>query len=89
MTNVIPINAPYVKYQASGNEYTFTVPMSKLMDEYIEHELDSANDRLYFKLLNPVTGNIVNVYLDNQQSHLARLYTNLQTDNKRIKLIVK
>ena len=89
MTNVIQINAPYVKYQTSGNDHTFTVSMSKLMDEYIEHELDPITDRLYFKLLNPNTGNVVNVYLDNQQSHLARLYTNFQTENKQIKLIVK
>jgi hypothetical protein len=97
MTNVIRINEPYVKYRASGNEHTFTVSMAKLMDEYIEHALDPASDRLYFQLHNPITGNVVHVYLDNQQSHTSRLYTNqiteiisdLYTENKQIKLIVQ
>ena len=88
MTNIIPINAPYVKYQSSGAEHTFTVSMSKLMDEFIEHELDPAVEKLFFKLRNPNTGNDVNVYLDSQQSHLSRLYLNNNDNNRIIKLVV-
>ena len=87
MTNVIKINEPYVKYQANGNEHIFTVSMSKLMDEFIEHELDPVTDKLYFTLVNPTTRNIIPVYLDRQESHLSRTYAHT-TPERIIKLIV-
>jgi hypothetical protein len=87
MTNVIKINEPYVKYQTNGNEHTFTVSMSKLMDEFIEHELDPVTEKLYFNLFNPVTKNTIPVYLDRQESHLTRMYAHT-TPERIIKLVV-
>jgi hypothetical protein len=87
-SHVIHINAPYVKYRIEDNVYTFSVRMSDLIDNWLEHEYSpTERDTLFFILYNPMTqGNVV-VKLKSNSLH-KRVYENASDPNKIIQLIV-
>jgi hypothetical protein len=62
--------------------------MANLIDKYIEHQMD-VFDNLCFFLRNPTTDIRIKVILDQQGSHLQRVYVNMENPNRIIKLIVQ
>lgn len=88
-TNIIRINESFVKYEVKSNEYIFSVLLSDLLTNNIEHDASYEEARLHFNLLNNLTNNVVKVYLDMDQSRMnMRVYQNKDNPDRIIKLVV-
>lgn len=88
LTHIIHINKPYIKYKVEKNIHVFTVKLSDLIANSLEHQYRADADQLYFTLLNPVTEQSVQVTLKSNSAS-TRVYENANIyADKIIQLIV-
>lgn len=87
-THIIRINEPYIKYKVDGKIHVFTVKVSDLIANSLEHEYSpTEHGKVFFLLYNQVTEKGVVVKL--KVSGLAmRVYENDSDPEKIIQLIV-
>lgn len=86
-THIIRINEPYVKYKVEGKIHVFTIKMSDLIANSLDHEYTEQGNGIFFLLYNPLTDNSVTVKLKST-SLSSRVYENAFDPEKIIQLIV-
>ena len=85
-THIIRINEPYIKYKVEDKIHVFTVKMSDLLANSLEHEYNEQGE-VFFLLYNPVTEKSAVVKL--KVSGLSmRVYENAHNPEKIVQLIV-
>lgn len=85
-THIIRINEPYVKYKVEGKIHVFTIKMSDLIANSLDHEYNEQG-KVFFLLYNPLTDNSVTVKLKST-SLSSRVYENAFDTERIIQLIV-
>lgn len=88
--HIIYIDAEYVRYSIiNSTTHCFTVKVTDLIARQQEGKVDD-DGKPYWILKNSMTGNIVYVSLDEEQTNAhIRTYTNTEDPNRIIKLIIK